>query len=89
MYLPKLCVAFLDLASCAHVIWPGVALLLQCGLVVVGFGVVSVAPHCFTQLSSASAVPNKAFLFMLVPGCCWAWSFFSVDATLCYTEKAE
>ena len=35
-------------------------------------GWVSLGPHCFLQLSSAGLI------MVLVPGCCWAYSAFSV-----------
>ena len=39
---------------------------------VFAFGLASLAPHCFLQLPSARLVVE------MVPGCCWAYSAFSV-----------
>lgn len=36
-----------------------------------GFGLVSSAPHCFLQLTSAW------WIIVLVPGCCWSFPAFS------------
>ena len=63
----------LDFAS----MWLCAGLLLRlCRFVVVRFGFASLAQHCFLQLSSAP--PSAGLLVVLVPGCCQAYSAFSV-----------
>ena len=44
-----------------------------CGFVVMAFGLLSLGPHCVLQLYSA------ALIVVSVPGCCCAYSFFSVQ----------
>ena len=44
------------------------------GFVVMEFGLVSLDPRCVLQLSSARMI------VVLDPGCCWAYSVFSVHA---------
>ena len=43
-----------------------------CGCVGMAFGFVSLGQHCVLQLSPAGLI------VVLVPGCCWAYSIFSV-----------
>ena len=57
-----------DLAVCG-------LLLPLCRFIVVGFGVVSLVPHCFLQLPYVSI--GRWIALFLVPGCCQEYSFFS------------
>ena len=49
-----------------------VAMVVLRGCIAKEFGLGSLGLHCFLRLSSAGLI------VVLVPGCCWAWSAFSV-----------
>ena len=65
---------WLDAAWCVCL---GLLCLLRRCIVV--FGLISLGLHCFLRLSSAGLV------VVWIPGCCWAYSAFSV----CHTGKAK
>ena len=68
-----MCVDLLPLSARLAATWLFVGLLLLlCNFIVVAFGLASLPPHCLLQLSSVSI--SAGLLYVLVPGCCWAYS---------------